>query len=130
MKIVIIFFFDFSRLCLEILENRTQWKSSISKTHFTSGVQLGIGALNLVFSHLPQRVLKILELIGFSGSRTVGLELLSKVSNDENGLRYFPSQLVVASYECYMNQMFGVGNSNIDIVEEFVNRGLNLYENV
>jgi hypothetical protein len=29
-----------------------------------------------------------------------------------------------------MNQMFGVGNSNIDIVEEFVNRGLNLYENV
>jgi hypothetical protein len=29
-----------------------------------------------------------------------------------------------------MNQMFGVGNSNIKIVEEFVSRGLNLYENV
>ncbi|CAG2181662.1 unnamed protein product, partial [Oppiella nova] len=54
----------------EISETRTNWKSEASKAHFISGVLLGNGALNLVFSHLPKRVLKLLEMIGFSGDRS------------------------------------------------------------
>ncbi|CAG2181634.1 unnamed protein product, partial [Oppiella nova] len=64
------------KVCLEISETRTNWKSEASKAHFISGVLLGNGALNLVFSHLPKRVLKLLEMIGFSGDRSVGLDLL------------------------------------------------------
>ena len=97
----------FVRQCLEISENRTEWKSETSRAHFMSGVLLGNGAMNLVFSHLPKRVLKLLELIGFSGDRSYGMQSLEKCCNDELGLRYYPAQLVVTGYETYAVQTFG-----------------------
>ncbi|XP_054165702.1 tetratricopeptide repeat protein 39A-like isoform X2 [Oppia nitens] len=112
------------KFCLDISENRTEWKSERSKVHFRSGVMLGNGAINLVFSHLPKRVLKLLEIIGFSGDRRVGLDLLNRCATDSAGLRYFPAQLVIAGYECYINQMFGVSKSNLEVVEQFVDKGL------
>ncbi|CAG2173579.1 unnamed protein product [Oppiella nova] len=67
-------------------------------------------------------------MIGFSGDRSVGLDLLTKCSIDESGLRFYPGQLVIAGYECYINQMFGVRKSNLDVVEEFVDKGLDKYD--
>lgn len=39
------------------------------RPHFESGVRMGLGAFNLLISVLPNRVLKLLEFIGFSGDR-------------------------------------------------------------
>ncbi|KAJ3035838.1 hypothetical protein HDV00_003373 [Rhizophlyctis rosea] len=44
--------------------------------HFASGVLLGIGAFNMVFSMVPPRVLRVFEMIGFSGDRAFGLSRL------------------------------------------------------
>lgn len=70
--------------------NHRQWNNDRHKEHFESGVRLGAGSFNLVIkfqfvscfgimkkchftlqliSMLPQRILKLLEFIGFSGSR-------------------------------------------------------------
>ncbi len=39
------------------------------KLHFEGGVRLGVGTFNLLMSLLPARVTKLLEFVGFSGSR-------------------------------------------------------------
>ncbi|KAJ3182594.1 hypothetical protein HDU85_002695 [Gaertneriomyces sp. JEL0708] len=44
--------------------------------HFVSGVLFGIGAFNIVISLLPGKVLRLFELIGFSGDRDFGLSRL------------------------------------------------------
>ncbi|KAJ2639478.1 hypothetical protein GGF40_000836 [Coemansia sp. RSA 1286] len=45
--------------------------------HFVSGTYLGIGVFNLVLSMLPSRLLRFIELVGFSADRKLGLELLA-----------------------------------------------------
>uniref|UniRef100_A0A4W6DH72 Tetratricopeptide repeat protein 39B n=1 Tax=Lates calcarifer TaxID=8187 RepID=A0A4W6DH72_LATCA len=49
---------------------------SDSFRQFEGGVKLGIGSFNLMLSLLPQRILRLLEFIGFSGNRGFGLSQL------------------------------------------------------
>ena len=60
----------FLRTCWEILEHRN-WseKDDQFRSHFEGGVQLGVGTFNLVMSLLPPRITKLLQFIGFTGSR-------------------------------------------------------------
>ncbi|OMH85851.1 Tetratricopeptide repeat protein 39B [Zancudomyces culisetae] len=51
---------------------------------YISGVYLGVGIFNIVMSMLPKRVLKMVSLLGLSGSREVGLDLLAKSANVYN----------------------------------------------
>lgn len=71
-------FFGCCRECNHILEMRN-WESEESRTHFESGVRMGMGTFNLMISMLPGRVIKLLEFIGFSGN---------KVEN-KNGVKFF-----------------------------------------
>ncbi|KAJ2358857.1 hypothetical protein IWW50_000300 [Coemansia erecta] len=45
--------------------------------HFVSGTYLGMGVFNLVLSMMPARLLRFIELVGFTADRSLGLELLA-----------------------------------------------------
>lgn len=45
---------------------------------FRSGVELGVGASNLLLSLMPERLLAVAEIFGYKGNREVGLQLLMK----------------------------------------------------
>ena len=115
---------------MTILESRDDWESDATRMHFESGTRLGIGALNLVLSHLPQRVLKLLEFMGFSGSKEIGLDQLNRTADNENGLRHFLAELLVSAYECYMEQIFGLGRGNLTRVQQIVDRELIKFDKV
>lgn len=63
---------DETRECNNIL-NQRHWQNDSSKIHFESGVRMGMGTFNLMISLLPGRVIKLLEFIGFSGNKQVGM---------------------------------------------------------
>ncbi|KAJ2548102.1 hypothetical protein EV175_004955 [Coemansia sp. RSA 1933] len=44
--------------------------------HFVSGTYFGMGVFNIVLSMLPARLLRFIELVGFSADRALGIELL------------------------------------------------------
>ncbi|KAI9503628.1 hypothetical protein BX070DRAFT_224264 [Coemansia spiralis] len=44
--------------------------------HFVSGTYLGMGVFNIVLSMLPAKLLRFIELVGFSADRRLGIELL------------------------------------------------------
>jgi Protein of unknown function (DUF3808) len=46
--------------------------------HFRTGVYLGNGFSNLILSLIPSRILTIIEMFGYKGDRTTGLQLLAK----------------------------------------------------
>src|SRR2546427_632185 len=115
---------------MQILELRTKWESEESKCHFESGTFGGYGAINLVLSHLPGRVLRLLELIGFSGNRTTGRTYLMKSAENFDGMRSFVSQLFIVGYECYMEQIFGLGRGDLSRVDRITERGTETHPEV
>ncbi|CAL8383894.1 unnamed protein product [Arctogadus glacialis] len=94
--------------------NQDQAASSDSFTQFEGGVKLGIGSFNLMLSLLPQRILRLLEFIGFSGNRNFGLSQLMEGSANHS-LRSILSALTLLFYHTYVSLILGTGEG--DLVE-------------
>lgn len=46
---------------------------------FRSGVDLGVGASNLILSFMPDKLLAVVEIFGYKGDRNDGLNKLMKI---------------------------------------------------
>lgn len=107
--------------CIYILENKTNWSSLEAKQHFESGVRMGHGIFNLLMSYLPRRILRLLEYVGFSGNRTLGVDELDVSINLNDGLRSVFSCLVILTYHTYIENLFGLGMYDLNKVEQLLN---------
>lgn len=56
------------RDCWQIMQER-KWENDQHRKDFESGVRMGVGSFNLLISLLPARIMKLLEWIGFGGSK-------------------------------------------------------------
>uniref|UniRef100_A0A8D3DFT9 Tetratricopeptide repeat protein 39B n=1 Tax=Scophthalmus maximus TaxID=52904 RepID=A0A8D3DFT9_SCOMX len=79
---------------------------------FEGGVKLGIGSFNLMLSLLPQRILRLLEFIGFSGNRDFGLSQLREGASSQS-LRSILSALTLLFYHTYVSLILGTGEGNL-----------------
>lgn len=96
------------KYCLDVQAHRTSWTSEVSKSNFESGVAMGNGTLQLVISHLPTRILKLLAIAGFSGDRDVAIKELHRATEEfRTSARYKVAEMVVECYNLYIEQMFG-----------------------
>ncbi|XP_070297078.1 tetratricopeptide repeat protein 39B isoform X2 [Salvelinus sp. IW2-2015] len=77
-----------------------------TQAHFRSGVNMGIGSFNLYLSLLPSKVLRLLEWMGFSGDREVGLSQLREGAAS-NSLRSILSTLCLLMYHLYISVILG-----------------------
>ena len=74
-KIIITHIFNFLkrykpslRINISLLSGR-DWSKDEFKSHFEGGVRLGVGTFNLMMSLLPTRITKLMEFVGFAGSK-------------------------------------------------------------
>ncbi|KAI9269106.1 hypothetical protein BDA99DRAFT_479157 [Phascolomyces articulosus] len=65
-----------SYMTFTVLEKFINTTPDILDDHFTSGVKFGMGCFNLMLPMLPKIAEKLFQLIGFSGQRLHGLNLL------------------------------------------------------
>uniref|UniRef100_A0A669EY00 Tetratricopeptide repeat protein 39B n=1 Tax=Oreochromis niloticus TaxID=8128 RepID=A0A669EY00_ORENI len=93
--------------CQNVL-NVTQDLASQSDSfrQFEGGVKLGIGSFNLMLSLLPQRILRLLEFIGFSGNRGFGLSQLREGASSHS-LRSILCVLTLLFYHTYVSLILG-----------------------
>lgn len=89
---------------MEILEK--------THVHFKSGVSMGIGSFNLMLSLLPSRVLRLMEFLGFSGDREVGLSELRQGAAS-NSLRSILCTLTLMMFHLYITVILGTGEGNL-----------------
>ena len=52
---------------------------------FRSGVELGVGASNLILSFMPGKLLSVATIFGYTGNRDLGLKLLMKCGGWRKG---------------------------------------------
>ncbi|KAL7988673.1 hypothetical protein Chor_007592, partial [Crotalus horridus] len=89
--------------CLQVLQMAQSSKIRNEIFHqFEGGVQLGIGAFNLMLSLLPGRILRLLEFIGFSGNRELGLHQLREGASGPT-LRAVVSTFILLLYHCFVS---------------------------
>ncbi|XP_034044406.1 tetratricopeptide repeat protein 39B-like isoform X2 [Thalassophryne amazonica] len=81
-------------------------------THFRAGVNMGIGSFNLILSLFPSRVLRLMEFLGFSGDRELGLSELREGA-DSQSLRSILCTLTLLMFHLYITVILGIGEGNL-----------------
>lgn len=106
--------------CRRVLKERTQYCSDNSKAHFESGVRMGIGAYNLITSHLPDRILRLVSFMGMGGHRSYGLKQIEKAAFMEKGIRAPLAGLGLLGYHLKVEFLLGLGEVEFDYVKKLL----------
>ncbi|XP_068607605.1 tetratricopeptide repeat protein 39B-like [Brachionichthys hirsutus] len=85
-------------------------------SHFKGGINMGIGSFNLMLSLFPSRVLRLMEFLGFSGDREIGLSELRQGASS-NSLRSILSTLTLLMFHLYITVILGIGDGNLTEAE-------------
>ena len=112
------------KLCGEILKNKTNWKSEYMKIALEDGYQMGWGYYNLMLSHMPDRVLKILAFVGFDCNRDLGLKLCRTLSEAKRTYRTRINNFLMCVYSFYLEQFFGYGTADKEWMKKITADGL------
>ncbi|GAV04372.1 hypothetical protein RvY_14660 [Ramazzottius varieornatus] len=113
--------------CIGILRDR-EWTNPELKAHFESGVRLGIGAFNLIFSCVPSKHAKYLSVVGFRGVAKIGYSEL-EAGASLGALRSVLCSLVLVGWETYGKIILGSGMCNIEAATDTLGPLLELYPN-
>jgi len=106
--------------CKNILKYRKSWEDPDMKPHFESGVLLGLGLFDMGISYFPSRLVYLLEIAGFSGSRINGLELLMACSRIKDGIRYPAVSVALSGYFGFGEFFYGLGEPNVNCIYEIL----------
>ncbi|KXJ18335.1 tetratricopeptide repeat protein 39B [Exaiptasia diaphana] len=90
---------------------------SPQRQDFEGGVHLGIGSFNLLLSLLPTRILKILEYIGFSGDKALGLDHLDKGCQSQS-LRSPMCAMILLAHHSVISYYLGIGDGDVEYADE------------
>ncbi|KAG8455132.1 hypothetical protein GDO86_001370, partial [Hymenochirus boettgeri] len=116
--------------CHQFYNSLMSRDKTYSDTHhqFEGGVQLGIGSFNLMLSLLPSRVLRLLEFIGFSGNRELGLSQLREGAAGSS-IRAILCVLTLLFYHTYISLILGTGEGNLEEAEALLEPYLKKFPN-
>ncbi|XP_066547892.1 tetratricopeptide repeat protein 39A isoform X2 [Amia ocellicauda] len=94
--------------------------------HFEGGVKLGVGAFSLTLSMLPTRILRLLEVVGFSGNKEYGLQHLQEGA-DTHSFRAFLCTMLLLCYHTFMSFILGTGEGDVEDAEKLLQPFLKQY---
>ncbi|XP_007114774.2 tetratricopeptide repeat protein 39B isoform X1 [Physeter macrocephalus] len=95
---------------------------------FEGGVKLGIGAFNLMLSLLPARIIRLLEFIGFSGNRELGILQLREGALGRS-MRSPLCCLTILAFHTYISLILGTGEVNVVEAESLLEPYLQQFPN-
>ncbi|XP_037545964.1 tetratricopeptide repeat protein 39B-like [Nematolebias whitei] len=109
--------FQIYKNCQAVENSRTSAeKQKSTHVHFQGGVNMGIGSFNLILSLLPSNVLRLMEFLGFSGDRELGLSELREGATSDS-LRSILSTLTLLMFHLYITVTLGTGDVNLTEAE-------------
>lgn len=77
----------------------------------------------MISCHLPPSFLKLVQLVGFSGDREAGLNNTNLVAKESSAFSDV-AKLVIVSYNCFAETLFGLGPDDLEPVKNFINDGM------
>ncbi|XP_028272897.1 tetratricopeptide repeat protein 39B-like [Parambassis ranga] len=111
---------------VNVMKNEEKQRGTL--VHFRAGVSMGIGSFNLMLSLLPSRVLRLMEFLGFSGDRELGLTELREGAAS-NSLRSILCTLTLLMFHLYITVILGTGDGNLAEAEALLEPYLEKFPN-
>jgi len=108
------------KTCLDMITHQpSSLLHSPQRKDFEGGVHLGIGGFNLMLSLLPAKIVKLLEWVGFSGDKFIGLDHLDQGCRDQN-LRSPMCAMVLLAYHSVITYYLGNGEGDVMYAEKIL----------
>ncbi|KAI1293556.1 Tetratricopeptide repeat protein 39A [Halotydeus destructor] len=101
---------------LNIVKYRKKWEYEVCRVQFTTGVKLGLGITNLVFSFAPTKLAKFLQFVGFPSNLEKALGELHEIADSGDALVYLPSAMTLLLYYGLLEPVYGVGEVRKDLI--------------
>lgn len=119
--------FDTLKECRLIARKRTVWESEASHETVKLGIQLGFGLFNLVFSMLPNRIVRVFRWVGWPADRMRAFADLKDVSSGK--AVWSPiAAMVLLGYNCFVEFYGGFGHPDMELIKRLVNEYGSRYE--
>ncbi|GAB6020579.1 Tetratricopeptide repeat protein 39B [Chamberlinius hualienensis] len=108
--------FESIELCRKLIKHHSFASEKLADT-FTQGSKFGIGLVNLCLSHIPKRLLRILQLIGYHGETETGIKALTEGCTDIQSVHFGAVMcfLAINIFTLSIKQILGNGCTEEDI---------------
>lgn len=83
-----------------------------------------------MMSTLPAKVLRLLEVIGFSGNKAVGMQELNHAAEIPNTLRTVMARLTLVSWHLFVTYFIGAGQPDLPLCKRLLTPLIRDYPNV
>lgn len=114
--------------CGQIFKEKTNWKSQTLKRNFEVAYKIGWGYYNIVVSHLPQRVLQVMAVVGLQSDREIAHKYCYETTMlSQDTFLGKVSSFLFCFYSFYLEQFFGCGTAELDWVKQITDRELRAY---
>ncbi|XP_028928469.1 gem-associated protein 6 isoform X2 [Ornithorhynchus anatinus] len=107
------------RDCQEAILKIKSFHQTKAFKHLERGVKFGIGAFNLLLSLLPESALRLLNFVGYTGDRDLGLALLHQGAVGTS-VRAIMCILTLQIYYNYLCLIFGVETNDFHSLEDLL----------
>uniref|UniRef100_A0A8D2L2K8 Tetratricopeptide repeat domain 39A n=1 Tax=Varanus komodoensis TaxID=61221 RepID=A0A8D2L2K8_VARKO len=111
---------------LESLIHSSNYVKGENHPHFEGGVKLGVGAFNMTLSMLPTRIVRLLEIVGFSGNKEHGLQQLQEGASMYS-FRSVLCTMLLLCYHTFLSFVLGTGKANVEEAEKLLKPYLTRY---
>ncbi|KAI6196619.1 hypothetical protein M3Y94_01131000 [Aphelenchoides besseyi] len=90
------------------------------RAQFEAGARTGVGMFNLMLSTLPAKVLRLLEVVGFSGNKAFGMKQLHGAATITGTLRTVMARLVLLAWHLFVTYFIGAGQPDLRLCERLL----------
>ncbi|XP_054160184.1 tetratricopeptide repeat protein 39A-like [Oppia nitens] len=112
------------RECKVILRSKTNWESELSRQNFEAGVRLANGIQHLMISHIPPKLLRIVNFLGYKGVESRALQELTKTAFELPGLSARIAQVVLLVYWIVGQSHGCLGPKDLTLSQQIIDKEL------
>ncbi|CAI4231720.1 unnamed protein product [Auanema sp. JU1783] len=117
------------RSCEKMMNDEELWigRDKQVRDQFEAGVRMGLGTFNLMISTLPSKVLRLLEVVGFTGDKETGMRELIHCSSMTGTLHSPLCTLLLLTWHLVVCFVFGAGKPDIALCHRLLPSMINKY---
>ncbi|CAB3411270.1 unnamed protein product [Caenorhabditis bovis] len=119
------------KYCERLMKEQSIWvgRNERVKRQFESGVQMGLGTFALMLSTLPSKVLRLLEVVGFSGDKGAGMRDLHHVASMTNTLYSPLAKLILLTWHLVACFVLGTGQPDLKVCNQLMPSITHMWKN-
>ncbi|CAG2101645.1 unnamed protein product, partial [Medioppia subpectinata] len=113
-------------VCRQLYRRKHTWVNHDSRQLYESGYRLASGLSHLFISHIPPKLLRIINLIGVAGVESVGFDQLNKAAFMTNNVNSQVAKMILIFYWSYLEPVMDIKPKHVDICGQVLDNSIDI----